>query len=927
MPETNTPPFEIRIQAKTIPDLQKSISERTNLLKSGDTRYNPHELEQGIQTLESRLLTLQQLESITDLEVIRFSIEQKKRQIPELEQSPWGDLQKKGIEYELSALERAKKTIKLRLFEERIRNKTFLQLQNAISIREKLLKKNKNSSNIDELERLSNELVILRKRQQEYPEAHTSIEQEIKTIRSQPLQLESLQLPQIPDEETILNSESHIELGHYFIATNLNTKTNSPDVFYAFDKQRNKVVIAKRTSKRVLASYKNENKIQDTTALPDTQINEKTHHVSLGTALGSVENDTDVYRFYEPAGIDLETYLKTHTIPPKQALQIMIEIVDGLRQLHSIDTVHLDVSPSNILIQEHATLIDFDDISIRNSITGKFHRGRPRGFRWMKPPELFEVDGIASPSSDTYESSILLYRMITGTYPFSIPENMPREDWTSYLHEAHKKGLFTCPDTVPPIIKQILEKGIQPDPTKRYQNSFDMLIDLLEAYKTLESEEKYLIPILEQPQFSKEAIPSATLVQKPDAILQPNLERSEYLSHQHPDYIRQLNDLNMQIPEKMNPNTKIVVCIPVAGVLEMKNIYATVASFSNQTIPTEEFEILLFLNCPKRFAESKKQEFDITLQEIQRAQHDFPHIKVHPIRAIIPDDQMRIGNFRKIVTDLSLIRQEQANITQDILLVSNDADNQGIDPNYLQAYVEYFQENPHLDAAVGKLSYDPKAWVRFPALQARQEFIALLDQVGFRRGNADLFGGNSVMKSSIYCGIGGYPPDMRTGEQEWTGNTIRTLRKSKKYLGFAEKALLVSSSRRGLMSYISGERVIFGDEKREEKMRSMDIESMPLFDHTDHEAVSSLQKTMERLINQIINSYDRSEKIGKTAHYYRNNLEKIGITYEVIGDPKLQDSTIRITNMNSFLQRNLHMQKMILLGENNMAIVVNKTNN
>ena len=436
-----------------------------------------------------------------------------------------------------------------------------------------------------------------------------------------------------------------------------------------------------------------------------------------------------------------------------------------------------------------------------------------------------------------------------------------------------------------------------------------------------------LLPMLRQVQLIDKPPVSQRLLDNPDQELAAMTEIDGYFGRQSEEYRNQLSELNSQILEPMGGQTKIAVLIPVAGAQEEKNIYHTLESFSKQTIGPENYEVILFVNASARRLVDRAENIRNTLKEIERAKIDFPHLKIRMASAALPDSQVRIGNIRKILTDLALLRQKNAGISEDLLLLSNDADNEGIADNYLESFESYFKNNPNKEGAVGNLHFDPKGFIRFPGLHLRTEFVTKLDQVGFKNGNVTLFGSNSVMKSSTYAAIGGYPTNLRSGEQEWTGKTIRDLRHTNQTLGYVDEALLTTSIRRGIVSYISSEegQIAFGDITKEQTMRSLDLSSFPVFKFTD-ENIATLKTEIEHAIDEIIRAYDQGEKLGKDSWFYSKTLQEMGIAYEVDGDPMNPDSKIRVTDITAFIRRSQKIREIIESGETNMADVIKIAN-
>ncbi len=422
-----------------------------------------------------------------------------------------------------------------------------------------------------------------------------------------------------------------------------------------------------------------------------------------------------------------------------------------------------------------------------------------------------------------------------------------------------------------------------------------------------------------QSELPLDSIPNDTLLKDSGAILDPIKEIQKYFKRSDPRYLQRLEVLNRNIGSPMQQETKVVVCIPVAGHQESQNIYRTLQSFSRQKIDPRKFEILLLVNAPAKVQETKEGEIAETIKEIEGAKRDFPELQIRVAQTFLSDNEIRIGNIRKIGTDLALLRQKTAGINRDLILVSNDADNQGVSEEYISSYIKYFEEHPEKEGAVGNLQFDPNAFIRFPTIHLLQEFTTFLDQAGFQNGNVTLFGNNSCMKSSIYASIGGYPPGLKTAEQDWTGKTIRKLRGKKSTLGFVKDGPIVTSSRRAVISLMLGKKgeIEFGDQEAEEQMRALDINSFPIFDYANKEALANLRQELEIAINRTIETYEKGDKLGKNSYYYRENLKRVGIEYSLD-----ESGFVHITNMDRFIQRQEVMQKMIKSGEKNMAKVI-----
>ena len=88
---------------------------------------------------------------------------------------------------------------------------------------------------------------------------------------------------------------------------------------------------------------------------------------------------------------------------------------------------------------------------------------------------------------DVYSLSANLYYMITGSWPHRIPgeDTMGYEERQDRYKDEHRKGNVDYPESISPEIKKILQKGLSPNPNKRYANMNLFLRDLLSAYNGL----------------------------------------------------------------------------------------------------------------------------------------------------------------------------------------------------------------------------------------------------------------------------------------------------------------------------------------------------------------------------------------------------------------------------------------------------------
>lgn len=133
-------------------------------------------------------------------------------------------------------------------------------------------------------------------------------------------------------------------------------------------------------------------------------------------------------------GIDLEEAINQKLLKPNYCRLILEHICDALSYIHSKGILHCDLKPRNILLDKHfnAYLADFG-ISQTLQDEDTPSKPLPLGSLLYAAPEQLHAREV-SVQTDIYSLGIILYRMLTGAYPFDV-------------HELESQGRLT--DTIP----------------------------------------------------------------------------------------------------------------------------------------------------------------------------------------------------------------------------------------------------------------------------------------------------------------------------------------------------------------------------------------------------------------------------------------------------------------------------------------------
>jgi serine/threonine protein kinase len=171
---------------------------------------------------------------------------------------------------------------------------------------------------------------------------------------------------------------------------------------------------------------------------------------------------------------------------PKNAATVARNITDGLAYMHHNRIIHHDIKTANIMFDEgrdDPILIDFGlarrtDDQDKVTATGDFV-GTPR---YLAPEYLSSSEPGRRPreSHDIFAVGVVLYRMLTRTYPFDGIDTMS-------IISRIRAGKYKRPSQINPRIDRELEALVEnclaTDPSQRYATATE-LRDNLDAYLT-----------------------------------------------------------------------------------------------------------------------------------------------------------------------------------------------------------------------------------------------------------------------------------------------------------------------------------------------------------------------------------------------------------------------------------------------------------
>ena len=170
---------------------------------------------------------------------------------------------------------------------------------------------------------------------------------------------------------------------------------------------------------------------------------------------------------------------KKGTINFKQAIDIGIQVADGLAAAHEKGIVHRDIKPENIMIRKDgiAQIMDFGLAKLRASgskITRLTKEGSTVGTAGYMSPE--QVQGQDTDHrSDIFSYGVLLYELLTGQLPF---KGVHETALAYEIVNVDAAPMSSLKPDIDPNLDAIVLECLEKDPRERTQSIAQISVDL-----------------------------------------------------------------------------------------------------------------------------------------------------------------------------------------------------------------------------------------------------------------------------------------------------------------------------------------------------------------------------------------------------------------------------------------------------------------
>jgi eukaryotic-like serine/threonine-protein kinase len=169
------------------------------------------------------------------------------------------------------------------------------------------------------------------------------------------------------------------------------------------------------------------------------------------------------------AGGSLDDYLRQRgAMPARDAVRVMLDVLDGLQAAHAVGVIHRDLKPSNILVEDglRARVMDF-------GMAARLHGKEPAAGVGMSGTPAYLAPEAAkgaapAPTMDVFSAGLVLAEMLLGRPLVDEPDSYRA------IHRIAQEDLALPPELDPQVddaLRAIVLRALARDPARRYANA------------------------------------------------------------------------------------------------------------------------------------------------------------------------------------------------------------------------------------------------------------------------------------------------------------------------------------------------------------------------------------------------------------------------------------------------------------------------
>lgn len=300
---------------------------------------------------------------------------------------------------------------------------------------------------------------------------------------------------------------------------------------------------------------------------------------------------------------------KRGSITISEAIDIMLQLTDGISHAHDSYIIHRDLKPQNILIKEDGTIkitdfgiamaLNSTQLTQTNSVMGSVH---------YLPPEQASGKG-STIRSDIYSMGILFYELLTGSLPFKgdnaveIALKQMRDD----IPSIRKKN-----PVIPQSVENVVLKATAKNPKNRYTDAKEMHADLLTVLNDERMDEKRIEFKYPEHEVDDNTKSITTVKKKTDEKIKEKKEEEEV--KEETDDTEEVEEIieEDQIVKKTNIIIWILTGIFTVAIVAVVSIFLIIPYFTKT--PDVEIPDVSTLTVVEAETKLKEKGFEVALE-------------------------------------------------------------------------------------------------------------------------------------------------------------------------------------------------------------------------------------------------------------------------------------------------------------------------
>lgn len=209
-------------------------------------------------------------------------------------------------------------------------------------------------------------------------------------------------------------------------------------------------------------------------------------------------------------GSTVRELIEARELDLQGALEISIQVADGLAKAHESGIVHRDIKAENLMITRdgHAKILDFGlaklldappgdavaDLSEMETVVNPTVLGAVMGTVSYMSPEQARGRNVDH-RSDVFSMGIVLYEMVTGELPFH--GDTPLDTMHAIAYEE-TRPVTTIRMNLPPSLQRVVGRCLRKKPEDRYADTRQLVQDLKVVQKEVESGISTNVPLAQR---------------------------------------------------------------------------------------------------------------------------------------------------------------------------------------------------------------------------------------------------------------------------------------------------------------------------------------------------------------------------------------------------------------------------------------------